>query len=243
MDGRYLRTHYLSSVIWKSTFITDQSLESIQITFAFESNKAFSRKRVASSEPALRPSKELHQDSTFWTDPSHQSLVSGPSHAEQLAPVPAPQETPKRKSTRSVVTCMTPKLTDSGMAEYGVFSAPNVSSSDFNREFDRAIEPAMEVVREIEREEEENERQLVLESQQRRALENQQQDQILQNRARMLQELQTSMAAEDELATETEIQHQRQLDSSRRAVAPADLSREYFSFIGCRRKHLLTDYF
>ena len=226
LDPRYIKTHYLSSVTWKSTFIADQSLESIQVTFAFELlDRTLSRKRVASSEPALRPNKECHHESTFWTDTSNQSLLPAPSQSGPSVSA----HTPKRKSTRSVVTCMTPRLTDSGMAEYGVFSNPApVTSSDFNREFEKEIEPAMEVVREIENEEEEKERQLVLDSQQRRDVELEHQNHVRVARERLVHDLQTSLATENEISTESEIQYQRLLESSRRAVAPSDLSRELY---------------
>ena len=75
MDPRYLGTHYLSGCQWYGAFVQNQSLECLQITLSFDlCDLTLSRKRMASSEPAFRPSKEPFQESTYWTDTSNQSL-------------------------------------------------------------------------------------------------------------------------------------------------------------------------
>ena len=260
LDERYITTHYLSSCHWMSSYIPSQSLESIQITFAFDlKDPTLSRKRVASSEPALRPTKEPNQEISYWTDLSNQSLISAavnPPNSSNPAPTvstsatvtepSAPEPVPsvagpsglsraqlreseirnrrRRKviepasltaTTRIVdylvrqnrhpipVTFPTPRLTTSGMAEYGVL--PNSISNDFDAE----NEPELEVIRDLEQEEAERERQLILDSQTRREIQEAQMNRDERAETELLKDLELSMEAKDQLDLELELADQR----------------------------------
>ena len=262
LDERYISTHFLSSCHWMSSYIPSQSLESIQITLAFDlRDPSLSRKRVASSEPALRPTKEPNHESTYWTDLSNQSLISTapnpqnptiPSNSiptgtpsvvavessgpEHISTRPGPSGLPRARKLRNQgrhrvvepasltattrivdylirknrhpipVTCPTPRLTNSGMAEYGVFPNSNVSD-----EFIDENGPELEVIRDLEQEEAEQERQLILDSQTRREIQESQKKQDERARAELLKDLELSMEAKDQMDLELEIADQRRI--------------------------------
>ena len=264
LDPRYESTYYLSSCLWLSAFISDQSLESIQITFAFDlKDPRFSRKRVASSDPVYRPSKGPLQESTYWTDTSNQSLMPratattesnpGPSTSTTISSkIPRPNlpgasasnlsfmpellssgdpsitggknsfASSSKRRNRAVVSTRTPRLTDSGMAEYGVFSNP-ARSEDYG--------PELEVIRDLEKEEEEIERQLILDSQTRREVEKSQVNQVQRAHQQLIHDLEMSLDAKDQADEELEAQHQTMLRNSRHVAKSNDYSGKRHIFV------------
>ena len=272
MDSRYLGTHYLSGCQWFGAYVSNQSLECIQISFAFDlCDLTLSRKRMASSEPAHRPSKEPFQESVYWTDTSNQSLhrsdprttggkktsstdvEKGDKNVDSATAVVAPTTTkptssttepttpavtiepnvpdemqnevpvlpPYMRPTAVIVTCRTPRLTDSGMAEFIQTSSPDVSLSQADRDFEEDIAPSMEVIREIEQEEAEKERQLILDSQTRREIEIEHQNQSRSAQRQLTNDIRESMAAGAALEMETEIQQRGFYESPRQNRRPA----------------------
>ena len=253
IDTRYLGTHYLTSCQWYGAYVSNQSLECLQITFAFDlCDLTLSRKRLASSEPAYRPSKEPFQESSYWTDMSNQSLhmaafgtatgsrlnqkkvtkstaetaTTATTLATSTAPTPAvtsvdvsnpsyvhdganattvPTLPTYMRPTAVVVTCPTPRLTNSGMAEFFQVSSPVLSSGELDKDYEENIAPSMEVIRELENEEAEKERQLVLDSQTRREVEEQHQNQSRQYQRQLSNDIRNSMEAGVVLDTESEI--------------------------------------
>ena len=125
--------------------------------------------------------------------------------------------------TATIVTCRTPRLTDSGMAEFVLNCSPPPNSEQMEKEYEENIAPSIEVLRELEQEEAEIERQMILDSQTRRDIENQR----VTNQNRFIHELNVSSEAQNELEMESELRHERVLSMGRRAVQPADMTRKY----------------
>ena len=271
VDARYLGTHYLSGCQWFGAYVASQSLESLQISFAFDlCDLTLSRKRIASSEPAYRPAKEPFQESMYWTDTSNQSLQRhaasasedkgmDQSESEKRAKTSAPtipttatattsvtaiatateQTVPNEpeaneiptvpsymRPTAVVVTCRTPRLTDSGMAEFIQNSSPDVSLSQADREFEEDIAPSMDVIRELEQEEAERERQLILDSQTRREVEaDHHQNQSRSTQSQIAEQIREAMATSVTLEMEADIRehgfYESPLQNRRSAMGPS----------------------